>query len=430
MGGDTLSTELFSLDNESYSIFGTVDFEPVDGLVFTAGFNYTDDSKKFVIQTFAPDPLANINVVDAFITAATMGGVTTRDQFLALPAAQQAGLAALALDPASNPFLGLSALQFQTGFLNVPNVVEPGRTDDDDFTYLLRVAFEVIPEINVYGSYATGFKASSINLSRDSRPSPFDFIPGPGPTSARGSTFLAPSSPITDAGLATPNLSTGSRFADPEEAEVFEIGIKGQFEGFGFNLAVFDQTIDNFQSFVFTGLGFTLLNAGSQSVQGIEFDATIQPTDGLILTYAMTVLDPLFDSFPNSVLGDLSGERPGGIPSIAISTSATYTHEWDSGMQLISRIDYSHESNTNINNGLPTFNFARGENQIFNREVNLVNTSVTLALPNGVEVGAFARNLFDDRYISTVFDGVAQGGTVAGYPSSPRTYGGVVRFKF
>jgi len=55
---------------------------------------------------------------------------------------------------------------------------------------------------------------------------------------------------------------------------------------------------------------------------------------------------------------------------------------------------------------------------------------MTLALNNGIEVGAYARNLFNDRYIQTVFDGVAQGGTVSGYPSSPRTYGGVVRFKF
>ena len=40
------------------------------------------------------------------------------------------------------------------------------------------------------------------------------------------------------------------------------------------------------------------------------------------------------------------------------------------------------------------------------------------------------RNLFDERYILTTFPGVAQPGTTSGYPSPPRTYGGVVRFKF
>jgi len=420
-----LTSETFAMDNTSWSIFGTVDFEPVDGLVLTGGFNYTDDKKDFALSQTSFDPLAQVNFVDAFITGATMGAVTTRDQFQALPAANQAALLAAATDPSVNPLLGLSAFQFQPPFLAIPNAVEDGRTRDDKLTYLGRIAYEISPEVNVYASYATGFKASSVNLSRDSRPLATDFVAGPG-----GSTFAAPDSPIINAGLAVPNLVSGSRFAGPEEAEVYEIGVKGQWDGFGFNLALFDQTIDGFQSLAFTGTGFALRNAGRQSVKGFEFDATVQPTDGLVLTFAMTHLDPLFDSFPGSVNGDLSGQRPAGIPAWSIATSATYTHEWDSGTQLITRIDYNHESNTDINNGLPTFNTALGNSRIFRREVNLVNTSMTLALNNGLEVGAFARNLFDDQYILTVFDAVAQAGSVSGYPSQPRTYGGVVRFKF
>jgi outer membrane receptor protein involved in Fe transport len=413
------------MDNTSYSIFGTVDFEPTDGLVFTAGFNYTDDSKDFALAQVSPDPLGQVNLVDAFIVGATMGGVTTRDQFQALPQANQDALIAAALNPAVNPLIGLSAFQFQPPFLTIPNAVEDGKTRDDKLTYLFRAAYQVSNEVNVYASYATGFKASSVNLSRDSRPSGTDFVAGPG-----GSTFAAPSSPILDAGLAIPNLVSGSRFAGPEEAEVYEVGIKAQWEGVGVNLALFDQTIEGFQSFAFTGTGFALRNAGEQSVRGFEMDVNIQPTDGLVFTFAATHLDPLFDDFPGSVLGDLTGQRPGGIPSWAIATSATYTHEFDSGSRIISRIDYNHESDTPINNGLPTFNSIPGNDQIFSREVNLVNGSLTFAMENGFEVGVWGRNLLDDQYISTVFDGVAQAGTVSGYPSAPRTYGALVRYKF
>ena len=428
-----LTSEQYSMDNTSYSVFGTVDFEPTDGLVFTAGFNYTDDKKDFALSQQSFDELGNINLVDRFITLATAGAVTNRTQFQNLPALQRQQLAFVATNPCGptsapntcNPFLGLSAFQFQPPFLNVPNAVEDGKTRDDKFTYLLRAAYQVSNELNLYASYATGFKASSINLSRDSRPVFGDYTPGP-----RRSTFLAPSSPILDAGLGVPNLGTGSRFAGPEEAEVYEVGIKGQWPGWGFNLAVFDQTIKGFQSFLFTGTGFQLNNAGQQSVRGFELDTTINPTDGLVFTFAATHLDPVYDSFTESPVGDLTGARPGGIPAWSLATSATYTHEWDSGSRLISRIDYSHESNVNINNGLPTFNAALGNDRIFRREVNLVNASMTLALNNGLEVGAWARNLLNDQYIITVFDGVAQAGTVSGYPSQPRTYGGVVRFKF
>jgi len=429
-----LTAEQFAMDNTAWSVFGTIDFEPIDGLVFTAGFNYTDDKKDFALTQQAFDELANINLVDAFITGATLQDpnlpdVFTRDQFLALPGAVQQQLLAAATNPALNPLIGLSPFQFQPPFLGLPNSVEPGRTRDDEFTYLLRAAYQISNEVNVYASYATGFKASSVNLSRDSRPAFGDYIPGPG-----RSFFGAPSSPITDAGLAVPNLGTGSRFAGPEEAEVYELGVKAQWPGFGFNLALFDQTIEGFQSFLFTGTGFQLNNAGQQSVKGFEFDSTITPADGLVFTFAMTYLDAVYDSFAESPVGDLSGLRPGGIPEFNIATSATYTHEFgSSGNKLISRVDFAHESNTPINNGLPTFNGpidARVNTQIFQRETNLVNASMIFQMANGIEVGAWARNLLDDQYIITVFDGVAQAGTVSGYPSQPRTYGGIVRFRF
>jgi len=55
-----LTSETFSMDNTSWSIFGTVDFEPVDGLVFTAGFNYTDDKKDFALSQTSFDPLGQV----------------------------------------------------------------------------------------------------------------------------------------------------------------------------------------------------------------------------------------------------------------------------------------------------------------------------------------------------------------------------------
>ncbi|WP_370178698.1 TonB-dependent receptor [Alteriqipengyuania sp.] len=416
-----LTSETYSMDNQAWSVFGTVDLEPVENLVLTAGFNYTDDRKDFALSGQAFDELANINVVDAFITLATAGAVTNRAQFQALPGAVQAGLLATATNPAANPFLGLTPFQFQPPFLTIPNAVEDGMTNDDDFSYLLRASYNFDDRVNVYFSYATGFKASSVNLSRDSRPVFGDYIPGP-----VNSSFAAPSSPITDAGVNVVNLTTGSRFAGPEEAEVYELGLKADFPGLNFNIALFDQTIEGFQSFTFTGTGFQLANAGQQSVRGFEFSSTVVPDPSLVFTFATTYLDAVYDSFVGSPVGDLSGQRPGGTPEWNIATSLTHTLDFgNTGNRLITRVDYSHESNTKINNGLPTF----GANN-FRREVNLVNASATFALDMGLELGVFGRNLLNEQYILTVFDGVAQSGTVSGYPSGPRTYGAMARFKF
>ncbi|HSJ77816.1 MAG TPA: TonB-dependent receptor plug domain-containing protein, partial [Erythrobacter sp.] len=79
-----LTAEQFSMSNEAWSVFGTVDFEPADGLVFTAGFNYTDDKKNFALAQQSFDELSNINLVDAFIGIATGGAITSRAAFQSL----------------------------------------------------------------------------------------------------------------------------------------------------------------------------------------------------------------------------------------------------------------------------------------------------------------------------------------------------------
>ena len=51
-----------------------------------------------------------------------------------------------------------------------PNVIEDGKSADDKLTYAFRLAADVNDDVSVYASVSTGFKATSWNLSRDSRP--------------------------------------------------------------------------------------------------------------------------------------------------------------------------------------------------------------------------------------------------------------------
>jgi outer membrane receptor protein involved in Fe transport len=102
----------------------------------------------------------------------------------------------------------------------------------------------------------------------------------------------------------------------------------------------FNQTIEGFQSNVFTGAGFNLANAGEQSVDGVEVDVMLRPTERLSLGVSGTYLDPFYDSFIGANVGgaaeDLSGTKPGGIPELTLSLIGSYDFTilgWDAWIQ-------------------------------------------------------------------------------------------------
>ena len=452
--------ENYNYNDVSYSFFGSADFKITPKLTFTAGFNYTNDSKKFRTNDISTDAFSGIDLVAAGRTLLTQQAIaTTVGQALGLPAGtlasaaqvqgfaaaqpaifgqiqagatafatanqavtpQQAATDGSAATTTGNPLLPLQALQFFPPFLNVPNAVEPGTTADDDVSYNFRLSWKPTTHLNLYVTYATGFKASSINLSFDSRPSPADFIPGSPVTNPAASA-------IRTAGLALPNLTTGSRFAGPEKARVIEGGIKYQGRNLAANVAIFNQSISGFQGNIFTGTGFVLSNAGKESTFGIEFDSSYTPVKPLTLNFSITYLDPIYDSFPNGSAinagltvspANLTGQRPSDIPDVSLTAGGTYTWAVASNLKLLFHSDYHYESPTQITNGIN-----------FERKVEELNLSVTAQFKNGLEVTGWARNLTDARYILSLFPSVAQAGSISGYPSQPRTYGATVRFKF
>lgn len=416
----------FGQDNKAWSVFGTLDFYLTDRLTATVGLNYTEDEKDAFYRQTNSDVFSAVDLVQLGFDSALAGaGVDPTDPTavgafaLANPAAF-AAIQAAAADPAQNPLLGLQALQFLPPFLDFPNSVEDGSSSDNATTHTLRVAYDLTDNINVYGSWATGFKATSWNLSRDSRPFASDFIAGSSVTSP-------PSSPIRDAGLAVPNLTSGTRFAGPEDSEVFEIGVKGAFSTFAFNLAIFDETIEGFQSNAFTGTGFALANAGEQSTTGAEFDLTWSATEALTLNFAGTFLDPVYDSFVGSASGDLSGQTPSGIPDVATSMGFNYDFalgNWDSYV----RADWQYSADTDFFDD--PGNQALIDSVGYSREVNEVNAATGFENDNGVSVAIWARNLLDEQRITTAFPSVAQAGSISGYPSQPRTYGVTIRKRF
>lgn len=430
-------------DNTAWSIFASVDLNLTDRLTATFGISYTEDEKEVSLDAASTEALSNQNLEQLGYAASlsqllvgrginptnpTQVGafIQTNPQIYAQ--LQQQALT-VARGPA-NPFNAVRALQPFPAFLGFPNAVEDGLSNDNSTDFTARLAYDVTDNINVYASYATGFKATSWNLSRQSRPFAGDYTAG-NPVFDRFTqrpVFVTPSSPITDAGLNSVNLSPGTRFAGPEDAEVYELGIKAAFDTFSFNLTVFDQTIQNFQTNVFTEDGFVLANAAEQSTFGVEFDFTWSPYQGLVLSGGATFLDPVYDSFPNFGDGiDISGQQPQGIAETQFSFATNYGFTIGS-LDAFVRADWQHIGDS------PFFDNPTEQAIIdatdYTREQNLINASLGIRTPSGFGVSLWARNLFDDEYLVFASPTVLQAGSFSGAPGQPRTFGATLRKSF
>jgi iron complex outermembrane recepter protein len=441
-------TENYNLKNQSFSFFATADFEITDRLTLTGGINYTDDKKQSAINIISTDRFSGVDLfgpsaaglrqtllfqgglaqqvgtalgLGRSATAAEIGAfaVAQNATYNAIVAGTSAFAAANVNNPAVNPLRGLTALQFLPPFLNIPNAVESGKTHDNDISYSVRLSYKATDSINLYASYATGFKASSINLSRDSRPFPTDFIPG-----SPSNVPPPAASPIRTAGLAVTNLSTGTRFAGPEDAEVKEFGIKAKWRQAAFNLTFFDQKVKGFQDNAFTGTGFVLTNAGVQKTRGIEFDGLVRPTPELTFTASFSYLDATYGSFVgcqiNGAAGNCTGLAVPNVSEFSTTFGFNYNKEFDNGSALILNSNLSLDAPVNISLNVPGYK----------REVANLDSSLTFKMSNGIEASVWGKNLLGSDYLYANFRGVAQAGTISGYPSEPSTYGATLRYRF
>lgn len=420
--------ENYALKDEAWSVFSQFDFKVSDRLTLTAGINYTRDAKRFSTATTSSDVFSRIN-----LDAAALAPV--RYQLIynaAIEAGQNVPTATFLAstyqnDPTANPLNELKAFQFMPQFLNVPNALETGRVSHGDWSVTARASYDLTDAVNLYASYATGYKAASVNLSRDSRP----------PLAVRNAFA---SNPLY------PNLADGSRFADPEDSTVYEAGLKANWGLATANVAVFKQIIKGFQSNLFTGTGFKLANAGKQSAFGIEFEGTVKPTDELTLSLGATYLAPKYDSFLLSGIGDLTGQTPGGVTPLSATFGLQWNKELASGDRVILAGDFHYEAPFALVEGLPNlvvkvknpvgqivgydYTAAIAAATSRKQEINLLNGSLTYAMKNGLELTVWGRNILNRRTILQIFDSPVQIGSISGYPSEPRTYGVSGRFRF
>lgn len=360
----------FKQDNESYSIFGEITYDITDSLTAILGVAYVKDKKDASYSQLNTDVFSNTN-----------------------------------LGP------GFADLQFLPQATGFPNVAEDGKSNDDNVDYTARFTYAVNDEINVYASYATGYKPTSWNY---------------GNTSAPTEEALAIIYPNGDGRPF--NQTVGLRFAEPEESEVYELGLKAAFDSAYVNIAVFDQKIENFQATVFNGNSLVLSNAEEQSVKGAELDMTWYLFDNWSVIGAVTWLDPKYDSFTNSSEGDISGETPANISEWNASIALNYDYNFGE-VDGFARLQWYYESKADLREGgdLNQENLDLDVVGYREREVNSFNASIGARFGR-YDVTVWGKNLLDDEYLTGAVPTVWGG--FGGWPNEPRTYGVTARLNF
>ncbi|MEM9285277.1 MAG: TonB-dependent receptor [Pseudomonadota bacterium] len=461
-------------DDTQFQLFTQMDINITDKLVFTGGVAYFQADKEVDFRDVTrTNPFSDLNLVEVGFglnaQAAAAGGADLTDA-ATLAVLQQGAETRIAdaiasgtsipVDAAGNPtadpnaiagtvdaatglpssnallelfFGGLQPLGPLTPF---PNEVEDGESTDTDWPYTLRLAYDATDRTNVYVSYARGFKASSWNLTPDTRPFASDI----GALSAAGDLATDTAIPGTTNATTTAialGQYAGTRLADPEITKTFEIGLKTQFSWGQFNIALFDQTVEGFQSSTFQGTGFVLANAGEQSAQGVEFDTIIAPPmiPGLTFNISGLWIDAEYEEFEGAPVvsgsdrdladgvqdgvADLSGEEVAGISPFSGSFGLDYRRDFSQG-EAFFRMDYQYESSVRLlENVAPEVE----------REVGTLNASAGVNFNNGVELLLWGRNINQDEYYTSGFPTTLQT-TVSAYPNQPRTYGVTVRKRF
>ena len=223
----------------------------------------------------------------------------------------------------------------------------------------------------------------------------------------------------------------------PEHVDTIEGGLKADFldRRLRTNLAVFYtnyRDIQIAQTYFLTDENgnqvnsTTIQNAGKAEIKGFELEVTALPVDGLTLSGSLAYLDAKYKQFDfyNGTLGateDLSGYRLQNAPKWAASASITYAFAIAGG-KMTANAGYNYTASKFLNaiNDTPRSRI---------QPTHVVNGSIDWSPANsGFTIGAYANNLFDKRYLASVFDAPGTIGLVNYAP--PREYGVTARFEW
>jgi iron complex outermembrane receptor protein len=333
-------------------------------------------------------------------------------------------------DGAGNPVpaTGGTITQQAQRAIYAPQLIEPSFSDWN-FSYDLTASYKIADDVLLYGTYAKTFKTGGINQNGV-------------PADAAGNPILAAAT------------------IKPESVQHFEAGLKTQFldRAATLNIAAFRTTIDDYQANVSNGqfgvLRGYIANADRVRTQGLEVDFSIRPSERFTAYVNGAYTDATYVEFtdapcPPELAGgtvvtgsqvpgaagvpgslspencDVSGQVLPGVSKWSISfggeVNAPAGLFGETG-EVYLGVDANYRSTFSSNASPSIYSWIDG--------YALANFRAGFRLDNGLNIYAWVRNAFAEKYFDQLNFGPGNTGLIAGVPGDPRTWGGTVRFEF
>lgn len=361
----------YDLTQKALAVFGNVDFEIVDGLTLSAGARYTDTEQSIFGCTFDGGGTPGIRAV----SQAIVSGIDP-----ALAAAYVSG-GCITIDdgPPNFSFLPVFANQTQK---------------EDNVAWRGVVSYEPSDQVLLYGSVSRGYKAGTfpviVNL------------------------FNSVIQPVTQEELTSFEAGAKLTLADGRvqlNAAAFHYDYKDkQFFGF---LPVLQGAL----------VTATLVNIPESTVDGIEFDITAEPIDGLRITGGATyikteVKDFVGFDFAGQPL-DYSGKEFSYAPPWSANLDAEYEFQTGGSVRPFIGGSVTYRDDTFADLGEPA-SFAMPSYTLLDARVGLISDK-------GWRLSIYGRNLTDEYYWNSV---ASAGDGAVRFTGEPRTFGASFSFRY
>ena len=317
---------------------------------------------------------------------------------------------------------------FKSGGLFSNGDNQTGSTKSDGFTPRLLASFNATDGITINAQASKGFRLGGIN-------DPLNI-----PLCSGGA-----------GGIDALTFGNRPRY-DDETLWNYELGVKTQGRGFTFNAAAFYTDISNLQVTADAGScsSRVVFNVPKAHTQGLEFELSARPADGLDLGISGSFVSAKFDSSVTTTAGAvIAGIRDGNrlptVPKFQISANASYSFPISDGAEAYVSTSVQHVGNRitqpSDQEGNPrsfvsglAFGGAPGTNattlNLILPSYELVNFSAGVDFDHGLSLIGYVNNLFDENALLS-FDRERGGRARLGFSTnSPRTYGVTVRKTF